>query len=245
MIIASAQTRPTRFDINKNLLAHYRLIELAARNGADLLLFPELSISGYERERAGEFAFEPNDKRLDKLRRLSAKNQIVVVAGAPVLMANNLYIGAFVIQPDETISVYTKQFLHGEENNYFAASADHNPQIKIEDEQFSLAICADINNPQHPENAKKMGATIYMAGIFFEPHEMTKAHLILSGYAKTQSINVLMSNFAGCPYGLSGGGESAFWNKKGELVASLNGSEQGILFIEKKGENWKEKIIPR
>lgn len=71
MILASAQTSPKRFDINANLKDHYRLIELAAKNDADLILFPELSITGYEREKASELKFEKDDLRLVELRKLS------------------------------------------------------------------------------------------------------------------------------------------------------------------------------
>ena len=243
MILATAQTFPKLEDTDANLEDHYQLTKLAADNGADLILFPEMSLSSYERAKAAALAFSMEDSRLDKLRALSADKNIVVVSGAPVLIETDLFIGSVIIQPDNTILLYTKQFLHGEENNYFTSSFHYNPVIEIENERISFAICADINNPKHPENAKNSGTTIYTAGIFFEPHEMIKAHTTLSNYAKTHSMNILMSNFVGCPYGLSGGGQSAFWNKNGELVASLNGTDVGILLIEKKGDNWKEKAI--
>jgi predicted amidohydrolase len=66
MILASAQTKPKRGDIKENLLDHYRLIELASEKGADLIVFPEMSMSGYEREKAGTLAFSENDPRLEK-----------------------------------------------------------------------------------------------------------------------------------------------------------------------------------
>jgi predicted amidohydrolase len=50
IILAAAQTKPKRGDIDSNLLDHYRLVELAAINKANLIVFPELSITGYERE---------------------------------------------------------------------------------------------------------------------------------------------------------------------------------------------------
>ncbi len=243
MILATAQTNPKREDIHSNLTDHYRLTELAAKNRAGIIIFPELSLSSYEREKAADLAFTPEDSRLDKLRALSADKKIIVVAGAPIQINNNLYIGAFILKPDNTISIYTKQFLHGEESNYFTSSFNFNPIIDLGNERISFAICADINHPEHPKNAKSKGATIYAAGIFFEPHEMSKAHTTLSGYAGTYQMNVLMSNFVGQPYGLSGGGQSAFWNKNGELAASLNSTEMGIRLIEKVGKNWKEKTI--
>lgn len=243
MILAAAQTSPKREDVKSNIADHHKLTELAAQNGAKLIVFPELSLSGYEREKAASLSFTPKDSRLDELRKLSADKNIIIIAGAPILMKSQIYIGEFIIKPNKTISIYTKQFLHGEENIYFTSSTNYNPLIGLESEQISIAVCADINHPEHVKNARKTGSTVYTASIFFEPHEMTKAHTTLSDYAKTHQMNVLMSNFSGKPYGLIAGGKSAFWNKKGELIASLNNADEGVLLIEKVEENWKGKTI--
>ncbi|WP_167618082.1 carbon-nitrogen hydrolase family protein [Maribellus sediminis] len=243
MILAAAQTSPTRFDINANLADHYRFIELAAKNNADLVLFPELSISGYEREKAAELAFEPNDSRLSEIRKLAVKNKIVIIAGAPIRMNKELYIGAFVFQPDDTVSVYTKQFLHTGEEVYYHSSFDFNQVLELKNEQLTIAICADINHPGHAEQAKKLNTSIYLASIFWEPQDMARAYQTLSAYAKNHSMNVLMSNFTGQSWGLDVGGESGFWDKTGDLVANLNSSESGLLLIEKEGDNWAGKKI--
>jgi predicted amidohydrolase len=238
MILASAQTNPKRFNINANLIDHYKLIELAARNGADLVLFPELSITGYEREKAKELAFEQNDSRLIELRKLSVKNNITVIAGAPIKIGNDLYVGAFIIKPDDTISIYTKQFLHTGEDIFYQSSFDYNPLIEIKNERISLAICADINNPKHPEDASKKDISIYLASIFFEPEDMDRAYRTLSNYAEKYSMNALISNYTGQSWGLNGGGQSGFWDKNGNLIANLNSTDSGLLIIEKNDSNW-------
>lgn len=238
MILASAQTSPKRFDINANLNDHYKLVALAANNKADLILFPELSITGYEREKVKELIFKKYDSRLDKLRNLSIKNQIIVIAGAPIQIGMELYIGAFIIKPDDTISIYTKHFLHTGEDVIYKSSFDYNPIIKIESEQISLAICADINNPKHPENAKEVDTTIYLASIFWEPKDMDRAYKTLSNYAKKYSMNVLLSNYTGQSWGLDGGGQSGFWDNNGNLISNLNDTDPGLLIIEKNNCNW-------
>lgn len=243
MILASAQTSPKRFDINANLIDHYKLVELAAKNGADLILFPELSITGYEREKANELIFEKNDSRLSELKKLSVRYNINVIAGAPIQISNDLFIGAFIIKPDDTVSIYTKQFLHTGEDIIYKSSFDYNPVIEIKNERISIAICADINNPKHPENAKKKDTTIYLAGIFFEPNDMQKAYRSLSSYAERFSMNVLMSNYTGQSWSLDGGGQSGFWDKNGNLIANLNDTDSGLLLVEKVNNNWTSKKI--
>ncbi|WP_291146932.1 carbon-nitrogen hydrolase family protein [Flavobacterium sp. UBA7680] len=243
MILAAAQTKPTRGDIDVNLSDHYRLIELAVKNKAQLIAFPEMSITGYEREHAQKLAFQKNDSRLDHLKKLAVENNIVIIAGAPIEIDSNLFIGEFVISPDNSVSIYTKQFLHEGEDDYFQSSFDNNPIISIENQKISFAICADIDNPLHPENARERETDIYIASIFFSPNGIPNAYRDLQSYAEKHQMNVLMSNFSGESWGSPSAGQSAFWNNKGELIGQMNDSDSGLLLVENQNDNWTTQII--
>jgi predicted amidohydrolase len=243
MILAAAQTKPIRYNIKANLLDHYHLIELAVQNGADLIVFPEMSLTGYERADAEPLAFTKDDSRINHLKELAAKHNIIIIAGAPIKIESEMFIGQFVISPDNSVSIYTKQFLHEGEDEFFNSTFDYNPMITIEDQKISFAICADIDHPQHPENAHKRETDIYIASIFFSPNGIPSAYRDLQNYAQKHEMNVLMSNFSGESWGFPSAGQSAFWNNKGELIAQMNDSDSGLLLVEKQGDNWKSKII--
>ncbi|WP_264553875.1 carbon-nitrogen hydrolase family protein [Flavobacterium sp. N2038] len=243
MILAAAQTKPIRGNIDANLIDHYRLIELAVKNKAQLIAFPELSITGYERENAKKLTFKEDDSRLDHLKKLAVENNIAIIAGAPIQIESELFIGEFVISPDSSVSIYTKQFLHEGEDEYFHSSFDYNPMINIENQNISFAICADIDNPLHPENASKRNTNIYIASIFFSPNGIPNAYRDLQSYAERHKMNVLMSNFSGESWGSPSAGQSAFWNNKGELIGLMNDSDSGLLLVEKQNDNWTSKII--
>jgi len=243
MILAAAQTKPTRENIEANLLDHYRLIELAVQNGADLIVFPEMSITGYERKNAAPLVFQKEDTRLDHLKELAVKNKIIIIAGAPIQMESKMFIGQFIISPDNSVSIYTKQFLHEGEDEFFDSTFDYNPMIRIEDQNISFAICADIDNPLHPENARKRETDIYIASIFFSPNGIPSAYRDLQNYAAKHKMSVLMSNFSGESWGSPSAGQSAFWDNKGELIAQMNDSDPGLLLVEKQGDDWTSKII--
>jgi len=243
MILAAAQTKPKRGDISSNLLNHYELIQLAAQNGASLIAFPELSITGYERENAETLVFTEDDYRIDHLKELSVRNNIVIIAGAPIRIDSKLFIGEFIIAPDDSVSIYTKQFLHEGESDFFDSTFDYNPMLTIENQNISFAICADIDNPLHPENAAKNDTDIYIASIFFSPNGIPNAYNHLQNYAQKHKMNVLMSNFSGESWGSPSAGQSAFWNNKGKLVAQMNDSDSGLLLVEKQGDDWTSKII--
>ncbi|MDR6846013.1 carbon-nitrogen hydrolase family protein [Flavobacterium granuli] len=243
MILAAAQTKPKRGDIDANLLDHYRLVKLAVANGAQLIVFPELSITGYEREDAAQLSFSENDSRLDYLKKLATENNITIIAGAPICIESNLFLGEFCIAPNDSISIYTKQFLHTGEDVYYQPSFDYNPILEIENERISVAICADIDNPKHPENASKNNTSTYIASIFFSPNGIPQAHQSLQNYASQYQMNVLMANFGGDSYGCKSGGRSAFWNNNGELIAQMEDSGSGLLLVEKHDSGWKSKIL--
>ncbi|TDP02320.1 carbon-nitrogen hydrolase family protein [Flavobacterium sp. 245] len=243
MILAAAQTKPTRGNIEANLEDHYRLIELAVQNGAQLIAFPEMSITGYERADAQKLAFKKDDSRLNHMQRLASENNIIIVAGAPIQIEDEMFIGEFVISPDQSVSIYTKQFLHEGEDEFFQSSFNYNPMIRIENQNISFAICADIDNPLHPENAHKRATNIYIASIFFSPNGIPNAYRDLQSYAEKHKMNVLMSNFSGESWGSPSAGQSAFWNNKGELIRQMNDSDFGLLLVENKNDNWTSRII--
>lgn len=243
MILAAAQTQPKRGNIDANLLDHYRLIQLAAINGAQLIVFPELSITGYEREDAERLAFSENDTRLDHLKKLATDNKITIIAGAPIRIQSDLFLGEFCIAPNDSVSIYTKQFLHTGEEMYYQSSFNYNPLLEIENERISCAICADIDHPKHPENASKRNSSTYITSIFFSPNGVPQAHQSLQNYALQYQMNVLMANFGGDSYGNPSGGRSAFWNNKGELIAQMKDSGSGLLLVEKQDSDWTSIIL--
>jgi predicted amidohydrolase len=243
MILASAQTKPKRGDIESNLADHYRLIKIAAGSGAELIVFPEMSISGYERENANELSFSGNDGRLSKLQKLADEHRMTIIAGAPIRIKNEIFIGSFVLRPAKAVSVYTKQFLHEGEDEFFASSFEYNPAIQLNNEKMALAICADIDHPEHPANAKKAKSTIYIASIFFSPNGIPNAHTALSKYASEHNMGALMSNYGGDSWGMASGGRSAFWDDTGILIAEMESSGSGLLLVEKKDNKWNVRVI--
>jgi len=65
MKVCVAQTRPIKEDISGNIANHIKLIELAVSLGAGTLVFPELSLTGYEPRLAEALATHQDDERLD------------------------------------------------------------------------------------------------------------------------------------------------------------------------------------
>jgi predicted amidohydrolase len=117
--IAVAQTCPRAGDVNANLEEHLRLARLAAGEGARIVVFPELSLTGYELELAKVLAFSEDDARLLPLRDAAASHSAILIVGAPVRVGSRLHVGAFILHPNHASELYTKHYLGA-----FSASAN-------------------------------------------------------------------------------------------------------------------------
>jgi predicted amidohydrolase len=231
MIVAAAQTKPFKNNIQENILDHLRLIELAAQKGVQLIVFPEMSLTGYERELAETVFFYENDARLDVFKEKAILYNLVIIVGAPIKINSQLYIGAFIFIPFKEVLIYTKQFLHTGEEFFFSPSSKYNPMIELNNEIISLAICADITNSAHPKNAYDNKTTLYIASIFYTPNGIAEAYEQLSHYAKTFSMKILMSNYGGPSYNFESAGQSAFWDSNGVLIEKIENQEEELLII--------------
>ena len=243
MRIAAAQTKPIPYDTQANILHHVQYIDLAAEHGVQLIAFPEMSLTGYELERANELSFTIDDPRLEVLSERAAQHDMIIIAGAPVRLESGLHISSFIFLPNKQIALYTKQFLHSGEEVFFSPNSNHNPQIILNNERIACAICADITNPLHPVNACSSGATLYVPSIFYTPGGIAEAFQQLGEYSKRHAMHILMANFTGESYRYPAAGRSAFWNASGRLVGQLDENTEGLLLAENAGGEWQASVI--
>lgn len=240
MKIAAAQIRSFAQDTEANIGSHIRMIELAAKQNIALIVFPEMSLTGYELELADVLAFNQNDERLTVFKEMATRYKMMIVVGAPIKIGGELYIGSFIFAPDGTMHIYTKQYLHTGEEVYFSSGLDFNPILEWSGERISFAICADITNPLHPKVASENNTTLYVPSIFYStPTGIVEAYKQLSSYAEAYGMDILMANFTGHSYGLESRGKSAYWDHTGRLVGNLDETEEGLLVITKGIEGTK------
>jgi predicted amidohydrolase len=230
MKICVAQTRPVKADILVNIEAHKKMIDLAVSYDTEIIIFPELSITGYEPGLAKELATDRNDSRFDDFQKLSDANNITIGAGMPLKSNAGPMIGMIIFQPDQSRQVYAKQYLHEDELPYFT-SGQEQVSVTINGTAISLAICYEISVPEHAENSHKNGAQIYLASVAKSVAGIEKALKNLSDIARNYSMTVLMSNCIGYCDNFQCGGKTSAWNNKGELIGQLDNTNEGILIV--------------
>lgn len=216
-------------DIRLNLQNHIQHIEFAAKNGAHIVVFPELSLSGYEPELAKDLALSSDSTYIEKLSTAAKQNNVIVISGCPIKSENHTpYIGAIISYPDGNTDIYRKQFLHAGETDYFKAG-DSSYFITCRGYKIALAICADFTNPTHWKKAKKQDADIYLASALISTSGFEQDNKLLEGHALANNIIVLLSNHNSETGGWHCCGKSRAWNAKGELAVSAIDTENSIV----------------
>jgi predicted amidohydrolase len=240
--IAAAQTIPVKGNIGENIKRHEKLIKFAAEKEVDILLFPELSLTGYEPGLAKDLTMSFFDERIHPLMYLSVDHKMVIIAGAPVLLDKRLYIGAYVLSPEGSMSLYLKHYLHSSEEKVFKPG-HLNPMIYIGSDKASIAICADLTNPEHAADAARNESTLYLAGAFITPEGYSKDSDLLRKYARKYGMGVALANFGGESGGRMSAGKSAIWSDAGEKVAGLDGLGEGLVIAKKINGRWSGKSM--
>ena len=231
MKISIAQIKPIKGNILSNIENHKRLIELAVFNESDMIMFPELSITGYEPELSKELATDQDDQRFDDFQKISDINHITIGIGMPTKSDSGILISMILFQPDKPRQTYSKQHLHQDEFPYFVNGQE---QIFLtqENNKIALAICYESLLPEHAESAIENGATIYLASVAKPARGVEKAFNHYPEIAKKYSIPVLMANCIGYCDNFESAGKTSIWNNKGQLVGQLDDKSEGILLFD-------------
>jgi predicted amidohydrolase len=82
--IAAAQSFSVAGDLAANIARHLRFMAVAAEQGVELLVFPELSLTGYEGQMAADMAIDPQDSVLQPLRDCARELGLIAVVGMPI-----------------------------------------------------------------------------------------------------------------------------------------------------------------
>ena len=248
--LAAAQTVPKRGDVSANLAQHLQLLALAADAGAQVLVFPELSLTGYELDLARELAFSEFDPRLGPLRDAAARCNLIVIVGAPVHLDSRLHIGAFLVYPDRQLGLYTKPFLGvfpkewspdgivpPHERSVFELG-DRDPLVEFGGNTAAVAVCAAALQPSQAQAAAERGAQSYLTGHFSIPQDVEWRASVLASYAKRHALAVVFANYGGPTGGLAAAGRSAIWSQQGECLARLEATGAGVVVGNETDSGW-------
>ncbi len=230
MKLCAVQYKPVKGNIEKNIERHLSLLETIVFHGADIVIFPELSLTGYEPSLAKSLATTPGDKRLDVFQAFSDKHRITIGVGIPANNDTGIFITMIVFQPGSSRETYCKQYLHADEEPFFVSgrgSIDF-----LAGKQIALSICYELSVPAHAAHAHEQGASIYLSSVAKTATGMEKAIKSLSETAVKYDMTILLSNCVGMADGELCGGKSFAMSPGGKILAQLDDSSEGIIVLD-------------
>jgi 5-aminopentanamidase len=233
--LALAQTLSTPGDVAANLADARDHIDRAAAAGAALVVFPELSLTGYElpflaTERTGWFTTA--DPRLDAIRRVCSDRRITAVLGAAVRDADDTpRLAALIATPDGAVTAWPKQHLHGGEHELFRAAPTPAP-FTVGAWRVSVAICFDAAQPTHALEAATRGADLYVASALYVKREARRADLHFGARAMDHRMFAALANHAGTTGGHESLGGSGVWRPTGDVLDRTPDEAPALLVVD-------------
>ena len=145
--LAVVQLAPVLGDLEANLATHLEHIERARDQGADLVVFPELSLSGYRlKDSVPDLAISTTDTILDPLK--EASRAISVVFGMVEGAADHRFFNSAVYLEEATVvashrKVYLPTYGMFDEQRYFARGG-RLAAFNTKHGRMALLVCEDM-----------------------------------------------------------------------------------------------------
>lgn len=216
LTIAAVQPATVPYDVAANAVAHAALVRAA---GARVVVFPEMSLTGYEFDAP---VVPPDDPRLAPIVAACAETGALALAGAPVAGADGtVHIGLLAIDGQGSRVAYRKVWLGTVEAERFAPG-DGPVALDVDGWRLGLAICRDTGIAQHAADTAALGIDAYVAGVLEFARDAAIPGERARRVAAEHGIWVAMASFAGSTgggYDPAAGG-SAIWSPSGEVVAA-------------------------
>lgn len=236
LCVAAAQCPAAPGDVQHNLQTHLRFVHAAARLGVQVLLFPELSLTGYEPDLLAAHVMDASHPALQALQQAARDHAMVLVVGgpaAPQRAGAHPAIGAWVVGIDGDVALYRKRHLHTSEETFASPGEDDALVLPLAGEAIGLAVCADLTHAAHAWAARAAGAALYAAGALTSNTGYPAESALLQGYAREHGMAVLLANYSGPSGGYVSAGRSAFWATGGECVAAAPGDAPCLVWAQR------------
>lgn len=231
LAIAAAQPLCKPYDVAENAFRHAEMVRSAA---ARVVVFPELSLTGYELDAPAILADDP---RLLPLVEACAETGSLALAGAPVPgEAGRSHIGMLAIEGSGVTVAYRKLWLGGAEPNWFIPGSQP-AVLEVDGWRLGLAICKDTGIPQHASDTAALGMDVYVAAVLEAAEDAAVPDQRARRIATDYRVWVAVASFAGSTgggYDPAAGG-SGIWNSEGVAVARV-GTETGAIARARLGE---------
>jgi len=243
--IAIAQTDSVLGDVKKNVKHHLQFVDRAIRRGADLVVFPELSLTGYTvRDVNWDVAMIPDHAAILKELKARSNRISIVLGGIEEGQEFGIFNSAFYLEKGKVVHVHRKIYppTYGmfEEMRYFSQGrllSSFDTRLG----RMGVLICEDLWHLSLPYLLALDGAQVIIA-LAASPTRLggdsdrlsiakvnTENH---KAYARLLSVYVVFCNRVGYEDGVNFWGGSEIVDPSGNVIASAKLFDEDLVVAE-------------
>ena len=241
--VASVQMAPHVGRKDENVTRTVQWIEQAASGGAELVVLPELSNTGYvfaSRPEAFSLAESvPDGPTTEAWLDAARRSNVHVVAGIAEREGDRLYNSAVVVSPKGWRGTYRKLHLWGDEHLFFEAGNKGLPVFHTELGCLGVMICYDGWFPEVYRLLAMQGADIVAMPTNWVPmpgqpaRSPAMANTLVMANAHSNALNIVCANRIGTERGQPFIGQSLIVGAQGwPLAGPASGDAEEILYAQ-------------
>jgi NAD+ synthase (glutamine-hydrolysing) len=237
--LALCQINATVGDLDGNAARIREGIEQAKQAGAELVLFPELALTGYPPEDLllREHFLTDTGTQLTEL--AHAAQGIVAIVGFPERAGENVYNSAAVLGEGMVQDVYRKVHLPNygvfDEQRYFDSGEPSGSAIELHGHKVGVTVCEDLWVPGPPASSEAAGGARLIANISASPYHAGKGlerERLFGKRARETGAHIAFCAMVGGQDELVFDGHSFVLNPSGEPIARAAQFEEDLLLCE-------------
>jgi len=248
--IAAVQMEPKLMKTRENLENILSAVRKAADNQADLIVFPECSLTGYifsSRQEALPFAETIPGSSTEKVISLCQELKVYVIFGLLEKENDRLFNAAAFLGPQGLIGEYRKNHLPFMGVDRFVDPGDKPFQVyQTPIGNIGLQICYDILFPEGSRVMTLLGADILALSTNF-PSAQTRGEKIttyvVSARAIENRVHVVSTDRVGSERGFSFAGLSKIVDASGEILGLASADKEEIIYGEVSLESARQKHV--
>jgi predicted amidohydrolase len=224
LTVAAAQPPCVSYEVALNAETHAETVRSA---GARVVVFPELSLTGYELDAP---AIAPEAPELAPIVEVCAETGSLALAGAPVPgNSGGSHLAMLAIEGAGARVAYHKMSLGTAESKRFTPGS-RPAVLEVDGWRLGLAICRDTGIPEHASDTAALGIDVYVAGILEPAEDADVLDERALRVAADHQVCVVLASFAGSTGGgfAHAAGRSAIWTSDGSVAAQV-GPEPGAV----------------
>jgi predicted amidohydrolase len=228
MVLAQLSPRLRETEVNIETISRI----VTEHPEADLVVLPELFLSGYTLSHIDELAVHLDGPELKSVADIARGNSTALIFGAPERVSGGVANSAICIQEDGSIvAVYRKVQLYGGEESDTFVAGDELLIVELCGLKIGLMICFDVEFPEVARSLARAGAELLVTiSANMEPFGNDHSVFVLARALENGLPHVYV-NQIGSAENLTLVGGSTVVSPDGETYAQANSSGEEILSV--------------